>query len=128
VGGDSPAYWPGGARAHQAERLARAVVERDAPGGVILAGDFNTPLGERDPAYRALLGAGLVPAERRWPWTHTSHGLLRLLLDHVLYHPGGGRIRSVEVTRLDESARDRGAAVFGSDHHPLLARVTLGES
>jgi endonuclease/exonuclease/phosphatase family metal-dependent hydrolase len=123
--GDSGAFWPGGARAHQAERLARAVVERDAPGGVVLAGDFNTPLGERDPAFRAMVAAGLRPAARRWAWTHTHHGLVRLLLDHVLYHPGEGRIGSVEVVRLDEHPRDRGRIVFGSDHHPLLARVAL---
>lgn len=124
-GGDSPALWPGGARAHQAERLADAVVRRDAPGGVVLAGDFNTPLGERDPAHRALVRAGLVPAKRSRGWTHTHHGVVRLLLDHVLYHPGGGRIESVEVVRLDEHPRDRGPAVYGSDHHPLLARVAL---
>lgn len=123
--GDSSARLPGGARAHQAGRLARAVLERDAPGGVVLAGDFNTPLGERDPAFRAMLGAGLLPARRRWAWGHTHHGLVRLLLDHVLYHPGDGRIEPVEVVRLDEHPRDRGPAVYGSDHHPLLARVTL---
>lgn len=125
--GDSPRRGPGGARAHQAERLAEAVVRRDAPGGVVLAGDFNTPLGERDPAHRALVGAGLLPARRRWDWKHTHHGIVRFLLDHVLYHPGGGRIASVEVQRLDEHPRDRGPAIWGSDHHPLLARVALGE-
>lgn len=126
-GGDSPSFWPGGARAHQAARLAEAVARRDAPGGVILAGDFNTPLGERDPAHRALVRAGLVPAKRSWDWRHTHHGVVRLPLDHVLYHPGGGRIASVEVVRLDEHPRDRGPSVYGSDHHPLLARVTLGD-
>jgi hypothetical protein len=29
------------------------------------------------------------------------------------------------VHRLDEHPRDRGARVFGSDHHPLLARIDL---
>ncbi|HEX2093421.1 MAG TPA: endonuclease/exonuclease/phosphatase family protein [Longimicrobiaceae bacterium] len=124
-GGDSRSYWPGGARARQAERLAEAVVREDAPGGVVLAGDFNTPLGERDPAYRALLQAGLLPARRRWGWGHTHHAVVRLLLDHVLYHPGRGRIGSVEVARLDEHPADRDRGVFGSDHHPLLARVGL---
>ena len=127
-GGDSPRFGFGGARAHQAERLAQAVVRRDAPGGVILAGDFNTPLGERDPAFRALLGAGLLPARRLWEWKHTHHGLVRFLLDHVLFHPGGGRVAAVETLRLDEHPRDRGPAIYGSDHHPLLARVTLGEA
>lgn len=126
-GGDSPSYWPGGARSQQAERLAAAIVKRDAPGGVILAGDFNTPLGDRDPAYRALLRAGLLPAPRKWDWGHTHHGIVRFLLDHVLFHPGGGRLAAVEVARLDEHPQDRGPGIFGSDHHPLLARVTLGE-
>ncbi len=124
--GDSSSYWPGGARSHQAERLARAIVKIDAPGGVILAGDFNTPLGERDPAYRALLRAGLLPGRRRWTWRHTHHGIARLHLDHVFYHPGGTRISDVEVVRLDEHPQDWGSGIYGSDHHPLLAHVTLG--
>lgn len=123
---DSRRYLPGGARAEQAARLAEAVLALDAPGGVVLGGDFNTPLGVRDPAYRALLRAGLLPARRARRWRHTHHHLLRLLLDHLLYHPAGGRIASVEVERLDEGPRDRGRTVFGSDHHPLLARVALG--
>lgn len=117
---DSASYRFGGARAEQAERLARAVVELDAPGGVLVGGDFNTPLGSRDPAFRALLRAGLVPGEREGAWDHTHHHPLglRLMLDHVLFHPGG-RIAAVRVARLDE--------VHGSDHHPLLARVELRE-
>lgn len=125
---DSRRYLPGGARAEQAGRLAEAVLALDAPGGVVLGGDFNTPLATRDPAYRALLRAGLLPARRTRPWRHTHHHLLRLLLDHLFYHPAGGRIASVEVERLDEHPRDRGRTVFGSDHHPLLARVALGSA
>jgi len=29
------------------------------------------------------------------------------------------------VVRLDEHPLDRGATVFGSDHHPLLARIVF---
>ncbi len=36
-----------------------------------------------------------------------------------------GVIRSSSIRRLDEDPRDRGPNVFGSDHHPLLARVEL---
>jgi endonuclease/exonuclease/phosphatase (EEP) superfamily protein YafD len=29
------------------------------------------------------------------------------------------------VRRVDEDPRDRGPDVFGSDHHPLLARIDI---
>jgi hypothetical protein len=48
-----------------------------------------------------------------------------MLLDHVLYHSGNGALDSVEVLRLNERPDDRSSLVFGSDHHPLLARVVL---
>lgn len=121
---DSASRLPGGARAQQAAELARAVLRVEGPSDVVLGGDFNTPVGERDPAYRALLRAGLRPAERAWRWDHTHHHLFRLPLDHVLYHPVH-RIAAVRVERLDEHPLDRGARIFGSDHHPLLARVEL---
>ena len=35
------------------------------------------------------------------------------------------RVAPRRVERLDEHPRDRGPTVFGSDHHPLLARVEL---
>ncbi len=115
----------GSSCAAQAARLAEAVVRRDGPGGVILGGDFNTPLGERDPAFRALLRAGLSPPARRGRWSHTHHGPVRLLLDHLLLHVPDGRVESVELSRVDEDRGDRAPTVFGSDHHPLLARVAL---
>jgi hypothetical protein len=43
-----------------------------------------------------------------------------------LFRSPDRRIRSVRVVRLDEQPGDRGKRVFGSDHHPLLARVELG--
>jgi hypothetical protein len=51
---------------------------------------------------------------------------VRFPLDFVLYHSPTQCIRSVEVVRLDEDPEDRSHHVFGSDHHPLLARVSLG--
>jgi endonuclease/exonuclease/phosphatase family metal-dependent hydrolase len=45
------------------------------------------------------------------------------MLDHVMYRPAAA-IESVDVARQDE-AGDGGTRVFGSDHHPLLATVTL---
>jgi hypothetical protein len=48
-----------------------------------------------------------------------------LLLDHVLYRSEDRRIAHMEVTRLDETRDDNGRRIFGSDHHPLLARVEL---
>lgn len=114
----------GGARGRvaQAAALARHLAEG---GDAVLGADLNTPFGTSDPAYRALLGAGLVPAVRVGGWRHTFHGPIFLRLDHVLFRSPTGRIRSVEVVRLDENSRDFGARVFGSDHHPLLARVVL---
>lgn len=91
---------------------------------IIIGADLNTPLGRRDPAVSALVRAQYHPAIREHPWRHTFHGPLRLLLDHMFWR-SEGRIESVHVQRIDESASDRGARVFGSDHHPLLAHVKL---
>lgn len=114
----------GGGRVVQARALAARLLG-DGGRPLVLAGDLNTPLGLRDPALLTLVRAGLHPAQRHGSWRGTlRRGPLRLLLDHVLFHPGD-RIRSVHVQRLDESPpRPR---VFGSDHHPLLARIELGE-
>jgi endonuclease/exonuclease/phosphatase family metal-dependent hydrolase len=91
---------------------------------VIIGADLNTPLGRRDPAVGALVRAGYHPATREHAWRHTFHGPLRLLLDHMFWR-SDNLIESVHVQRIDETAQDRGARVFGSDHHPLLAHVTL---
>ncbi len=91
---------------------------------IIIGADMNTPLGRLDPAVTALVRAGYRPAAREHAWRHTFHGPLRLLLDHMVWR-SEGRIESVNVQRIDETAGDRGARVFGSDHHPLLAHVTL---
>jgi endonuclease/exonuclease/phosphatase family metal-dependent hydrolase len=113
----------GAGRAAQAAALAAALQNR--AGSLVLGADLNSYLGMSDPAVRALVAAGMHPARRAGNWRHTFHGPLRLLLDHVLYRCAGDAIDHVEVVRLDEVPGDRSSGVFGSDHHPLLARVEL---
>jgi endonuclease/exonuclease/phosphatase family metal-dependent hydrolase len=113
----------GAGRVVQARALAATLSQ--LPGSVVLGADLNTMLGMSDPVIRALVAAGMHPARRVGAWRHTFHTPLRLLLDHVLYRSAGGAIAHAEVTRIDEAPRDRSRGVFGSDHHPLLARLTL---
>ena len=61
-------------------------------------------------------------------WRHTFRALPRLVLDYLLLRDEAGRVATASVERLDEHPRDRGATVFGSDHHPLLARIELNHS
>jgi hypothetical protein len=49
----------------------------------------------------------------------------RLLLDWLLVRDPGGTIAGLEIERVDEQPDDRGPYVFGSDHHPLLARLSF---
>lgn len=126
---------PRGARARDLlgiagrRRQVRALLEsmRGADGTPrVLGADLNLARERREPAYRALVEAGFVtgiPA-RDPMWRHTYHRLPRLLLDWILVSGGEG-ISRMEVRRLDERPRDTGAYVFGSDHHPLLARIDL---
>jgi endonuclease/exonuclease/phosphatase family metal-dependent hydrolase len=115
----------GGGRADQASALCRALAEiAGDSSGVVIGGDMNSYLGLRDPAVRALTAEGFRHSERVGKWRHTFHGPIRLMLDHVMFRPGSD-IRSVHVRRIDEGI-DRGRRVFGSDHHPLLATLTLG--
>ena len=111
-----------GRLAQSAELIAR-LVDPEHPACVVLGADLNTPLGVRDPVMRALVTGGFHPAHRVGDWWHTYHARVRLHLDHVLFRSPTGRIRAVEVTRVDEVPGDRSARVFGSDHHPLIARV-----
>lgn len=113
----------GGGRLIQARALAHALGQLE--GSVVLGADLNSVRGVADPAVRALVEAGFHPARRHGSWRHTFHRPVRLLLDHVLYRSTDDRLRRAEVVRLDETPGDRGPAVFGSDHHPLLARFEL---
>lgn len=96
---------------------------------VVLGADLNLGRGRYERAWRLLGEAGFtfgvppsVPS-----WRHTFHALPRLILDYLLVRDRTGLIREARVHRLDEHPRDRGPRVFGSDHHPLLARIDLRE-
>ena len=113
----------GAGRARQAGHL----LDRLAGDLVVLGADLNLSRGKRERAWRLLADAGFatgVPPARH-PWRHTFHALPRLVLDYLLLRDRGGRVPVARVERLDEHPRDRGATVFGSDHHPLLARLEL---
>jgi endonuclease/exonuclease/phosphatase family metal-dependent hydrolase len=110
-------------RAQQARHLLEQVQDETA----VLGADLNLGRGRYEPAWRLLEGAGFsfgipptVPA-----WRHTFHALPRLVLDYILVRNGRGVVVAARVHRLDEHPEDRGARVFGSDHHPLLARIDL---
>lgn len=115
----------GAGRTAQARALARALDDLD--GSAVVGADLNSLFGMSDPAVRALVEAGMHPARRIGNWTHTFHRRLRLLLDHVFYRSPDHRISAMGVERLDEVEGDRSKYVFGSDHHPLLARLDLSD-
>jgi endonuclease/exonuclease/phosphatase family metal-dependent hydrolase len=94
---------------------------------VVLGADLNLGRGRAERAWRLLGERGFelgVPPEPL-TWRHTYHALPRLVLDYILVRNHAGAIRSARVRRVDEDPRDRGPQVFGSDHHPLLARIDL---
>jgi endonuclease/exonuclease/phosphatase family metal-dependent hydrolase len=125
--GPPGAAWLGVAgRARQAAHLVAQL------GGdlVILGADLNLGRGRRERAWRLLheaaFTAGIPAAIPEWRHTfHALRALPRLVLDYVLLRDQLKRVASARVERLDEHPLDRGATVFGSDHHPLLARVAL---
>jgi endonuclease/exonuclease/phosphatase family metal-dependent hydrolase len=93
----------------------------------ILGADLNIARGRREPAYRALVDAGFrtgIPP-REPNWGHTYHMVPRLPIDYLLFCSSGNAISRATVHRLNENPRDAGPYVFGSDHHPLIARVEL---
>jgi endonuclease/exonuclease/phosphatase family metal-dependent hydrolase len=97
------------ARHRQAAALVDAISGMGAAGPVIVAGDFNTFAGPREPAIRSIekrfdrVSCG-SPLTHRW----------RLQLDYVF---------TSEPELL--SSCDRLPDRFESDHHPLVARVRL---
>lgn len=126
TGGSPPGGWQiryGAGRLVQAAELAHRLIDPEHAASVVLGADLNAPLGMRDPVVRALLDGGLHLARRVGTWRHTYHARVRLPLDYVLYRSPANRIRDVCVERIDEVPGDRSARVFGSDHHPLFARV-----
>ncbi len=119
--------WLGAAgRALQTQHLLTSVDDDTA----VLGADLNLGRGRYEPTWRLLGEAGFTfgvpPALPRWK--HTFHALPRLVLDYLLVRDRGGTIAEAHVHRLDEHPQDRGARVFGSDHHPLLARIDLRSS
>jgi endonuclease/exonuclease/phosphatase family metal-dependent hydrolase len=110
-------------RALQAKHLV-ASIDTDT---AVLGADLNLGRGRYERAWRLLGDAGFtfgVPPSSP-TWRHTFHALPRLVLDYLLVRDRTGTIAEARVHRLDEHPRDRGAWVFGSDHHPLLARIDL---
>ncbi|HEX2250170.1 MAG TPA: endonuclease/exonuclease/phosphatase family protein [Gemmatimonadales bacterium] len=96
---------------------------------VVLGADLNLGRGRYERAWRLLGDAGFtfgvppsVPS-----WRHTFHALPRLVLDYLLVRDRTATIREARVHRVDEHPQDRGSRVFGSDHHPLLARIDFHE-
>jgi endonuclease/exonuclease/phosphatase family metal-dependent hydrolase len=120
-----PGYqWLGASgRALQARHLVASVPD----GTVVLGADLNLGRGRYEPAWRLLGDAGFtfgVPPSSP-AWRHTFHALPRLVLDYLLVRDRADAIHHARVHRLDEHPHDRGPRVFGSDHHPLLARIDL---
>ena len=116
--------WFGSAgRALQTRHLLSSIGD----GTAILGADLNLGRGRYEPTWRLLGEAGFtfgVPPSSP-PWRHTFHALPRLVLDYLLVRDRSGAVEQARVHRLDEHPRDKGAWVFGSDHHPLLARIDL---
>jgi len=111
-------------------RQTRYLLDRLGDGLTVLGADLNLSRGRREHAWRLLHEAGFatgVPPARQ-NWRHTFHALPRLVLDYLLLRDGAGRVAAARVERLDEHPRDRGPTVFGSDHHPLLARIEFNPS
>jgi endonuclease/exonuclease/phosphatase family metal-dependent hydrolase len=95
-------------RLRQARGLLLAL---PATGPAVVGGDFNTWYGFDDPVFDELATAfGSDKPDDRRP---TFAGLLRL--DHLFFRlPDGWH---ATTTRLEK---------FGSDHHPLMARIGTG--
>jgi endonuclease/exonuclease/phosphatase family metal-dependent hydrolase len=102
--------WIGGeyGRTRQARGLRQALIGK-AP--LLLAGDFNTWFGFLDMAYRETARA--FPQTRMKDRRRTFRGLLRL--DHVFYRLADGW--KADVRRAESN--------YGSDHHPLITRITF---
>ena len=116
--------WSGAAgRALQAQHLVNSLPD----GLVVLGADLNLGRGRYERAWRVLSEKGFTLGVPPTPpaWRHTFHALPRLVLDYLLIRDPDRAVRRAKVHRLDEHPRDRGPRVFGSDHHPLLARIDL---
>lgn len=91
---------------------------------IVLGADFNSFRGEREPMFRDLTAAGFQRIVHSGRSRHTFHAPgLRLFLDHFLVRATADSISAIDVMRVDETTGDRERYIFGSDHHPLLARI-----
>jgi endonuclease/exonuclease/phosphatase family metal-dependent hydrolase len=103
------------ARRRQASAVLAAVNAASSgqadPGPIVLGGDLNTWMGDREPAVRLLHDAfPATPSAERVP---TWSGLgLHATLDHIFVR---GDINASPIVRLPSR--------FGSDHYPLLTMV-----
>ena len=114
-------------RGLQSRALVEALDSGDPDVPLILGADLNTTRGRGEAAYRVLAEAGFTAGvpHRNPTWRHTYHMMPRLVIDHLLVRDPAHRVAAAEVHRLSENPRDAGPFVFGSDHHPLLARIEL---
>jgi endonuclease/exonuclease/phosphatase family metal-dependent hydrolase len=116
----------GTGRSGQAARLGTRFAEEWGTDQTVLIGaDLNTYRGTREPLLQGILRAGFTRIPHEPLRSHTFHAPpIKMLLDHVLVRDSDPPLVNVSVRRLDEG-NDRGRYIFGSDHHPLLARVEL---
>lgn len=103
---------PFGARRRHAAALVEALAPWPLP--TVLAGDFNSWMGDREPAVQDLRRAfGQTPPGSIASTWYGPLGV-RFLLDRVFVRNHGG---DISVRRLPDR--------FGSDHYPLLALVDV---
>jgi len=108
---------PLAARRRQADALVAALTQSlSFEGPTVLAGDFNTWLGDREPAIRALRAAFPDAPALNGGSTWSGAVGLRARLDYVFVK---GEAEAIDVHRLPSR--------FGSDHYPLLSVVRFGE-
>lgn len=115
----------GTGRSAQARAVGQAMAEQwGTDQSVVIGADLNSFLGSREPLLAELHRAGFERLAHEGQSRHTFHAPgVRLMLDHILVRTTAQSIASIQVRRLDETRADRGRFVFGSDHHPLLARI-----
>ena len=108
-----------------ADELGRRLEEEWGSHQTVLIGaDLNSFFGVREPLLKKLSERGFRRVAHEGRSSHTFHAPgLRMLLDHIMIKEATGSIAGVQVRRLDQSKADRERYIFGSDHHPLLARL-----
>jgi endonuclease/exonuclease/phosphatase family metal-dependent hydrolase len=107
---------PSAARERQASALVSTLAQSPFGGPILLAGDFNAFLGDREPAIGRLRAA--FPEVPRVDTGSTWSGPLGVhaKLDYVFAKDVAGAIRVQRLTGR-----------FGSDHYPLLSVIRFSE-